>query len=130
MDVKSASSRAQNHIISEPDKKALGSDGVKAAVGKLTQDLKNNASKDVLDKDKSDAFEKYKAAGGQASSLEAFGKELVAQPADPGEGDSKAALRQAFNLATRKETTKPSTGNEVGTSPDAAPQSAPKLPEE
>ena len=124
MAVNSASSKLFQHNISEPDKKALSSDGVKAAVDKVASDIKNHASKDVIDRDKSDAYDKYKTAGGQASSLQAFGHEAASLSED-----SKAELRQAFNLTEKKETTTPATSaTQRGTAPVASSGGAPRQP--
>ena len=92
-ETKAVSHRAQQTHISEPDAKALKSEGVKSAVQKLATDIKNGAGKDQIESDKKDAFSKYQAAGGQAKSMEAFGEE-----ASHTKGSDRKQLREAFGL--------------------------------
>ena len=92
-EISKGATRPARPSISDADKAAISSEGVKTAVAKLTTDLKSNASKDTIAKDKADAFAKYQAAGGQASSLQAFGEEV----SHTSDGDRKA-LREAFGI--------------------------------
>ena len=87
------SSNQQPAPISDVDKKAVNSESVQTALKKVKSDVANGATKDVLDKDKSDAFSKYQAAGGQATSVQAFGEEATQLS-----GGEKASLQKAFDL--------------------------------